>query len=189
MKNQTRHSLLALSRSLPNLLRSCQPNKPSPTLSHFFARRKRDPHVTHPSRRASRRAQIRRLSTRRKKRQTAHLSSFNSIFFLILFLTDSHCVAVILPCIAHPLPTESPLSDPRPSRPRPAAAMGPRKRSRSEAIDAPEAQATEEPGLLQRIRSSWEFANIMQYIHIFGKIMKIDEEFGIEVCGAVVSLP
>ncbi|OOQ82739.1 PHD finger domain protein [Penicillium brasilianum] len=58
--------------------------------------------------------------------------------------------------------------------------MGPRKRSRSEAIDAPEAQITEEPGLLQRIRSSWEFANIMQYIHIFGKIMKIDEDFGIE---------
>ncbi|KAJ5380295.1 uncharacterized protein N7496_002723 [Penicillium cataractarum] len=58
--------------------------------------------------------------------------------------------------------------------------MGPRKRSRSEAIDAPEAQVTEEPGLLQRIRSSWEFANIMQYIHIFGKIMKIDEDFGIE---------
>lgn len=60
--------------------------------------------------------------------------------------------------------------------------MGPRKRSRSEAIDGLETQPTEEPGLLQRIRSNWEFANIMQYIHIFGKVMKIDEDFGIEVC-------
>lgn len=64
--------------------------------------------------------------------------------------------------------------------------MGPRKRNHSETIDAPEAQITEEPGLLQRIRSTWEFANIMQYIHIFGKIMKIDEDFGIEVCKLVV---
>ncbi|KAF3389365.1 hypothetical protein F1880_004109 [Penicillium rolfsii] len=58
--------------------------------------------------------------------------------------------------------------------------MGPRKRNHSEAIDTPEAQTAEEPGLLQRLRNTWEFANIMQYIHIFGKIMKIDEDFGIE---------
>lgn len=61
--------------------------------------------------------------------------------------------------------------------------MGPRKRSRSEAIDVSEEQSNEAPGLLQRLRSSWQFANVMQYIHIFGKLMKIDEDFGIEVCG------
>ncbi|KAI2794865.1 hypothetical protein POX_a01466 [Penicillium oxalicum] len=58
--------------------------------------------------------------------------------------------------------------------------MGPRKRSRSEAIDVSEEQSNEAPGLLQRLRSSWQFANVMQYIHIFGKLMKIDEDFGIE---------
>lgn len=59
--------------------------------------------------------------------------------------------------------------------------MGSRKRSRSDAIAAPVQQSTEEPGLLQQIRSSWEFASLMQYIAIFGKIMKIDEDFEIEV--------
>ncbi|KAJ5564831.1 hypothetical protein N7513_001073 [Penicillium frequentans] len=58
--------------------------------------------------------------------------------------------------------------------------MGSRKRSRSDAIAAPVQQPTEEPGLLQQIRNSWEFASLMQYIAIFGKIMKIDEDFEIE---------
>ncbi|KAJ5149698.1 hypothetical protein N7448_001276 [Penicillium atrosanguineum] len=58
--------------------------------------------------------------------------------------------------------------------------MGSRKRSRSDAVAATEQQTPEEPGLLQRIRSSWEFASLMQYIAIFGKVMKIDEEFEIE---------
>jgi hypothetical protein len=59
--------------------------------------------------------------------------------------------------------------------------MGSRKRSRSEAVAATEQQTPEEPGLLQRIRNSWEFASLMQYIAIFGQVMKIDEEFEIEV--------
>ncbi|KAL2810440.1 hypothetical protein BJX63DRAFT_423034 [Aspergillus granulosus] len=54
-----------------------------------------------------------------------------------------------------------------------------RKRSRSEA-NAPPEQPQEEPGLLVRLRNCWEFANLMQYIAIFGKLMKIDEDFGIE---------
>ncbi|THC90887.1 hypothetical protein EYZ11_009652 [Aspergillus tanneri] len=54
-----------------------------------------------------------------------------------------------------------------------------RKRTRSEVDAAPE-QPPEEPSLLDRLRSCWEFANIMQYITIFGKLMKIDEDFGIE---------
>lgn len=56
-----------------------------------------------------------------------------------------------------------------------------RKRTRSE-VDAPTEQPREEPGLLTQLRNSWEFANLMQYIAIFGKPMKIDEDFGIEVC-------
>ena len=60
--------------------------------------------------------------------------------------------------------------------------MGARKRSRSEALAAPEQQLSEEPRLLQRIRNSWEFACVMQYIALFGKLMKIDEDFEIEVC-------
>ncbi|CAI7644807.1 hypothetical protein N7533_005492 [Penicillium manginii] len=55
-----------------------------------------------------------------------------------------------------------------------------RKRSRSEAVATTEKQPAEELGLLQRIRNSWEFASLMQYIAIFGGIMKIDNEFEIE---------
>lgn len=43
-------------------------------------------------------------------------------------------------------------------------------------------QQIEESGLLQRLRNCWEFANLMQYIHFFGKVVKIDEDFDIEVC-------
>ena len=58
-----------------------------------------------------------------------------------------------------------------------------RKRTRSEADAPPEQteQPHEEPGLLTKLRNSWEFANLMQYIAIFGKLMKIDEDLGIEV--------
>lgn len=42
-------------------------------------------------------------------------------------------------------------------------------------------EGKEEPGLLHRLRNCWEFANLMQYISMFGKVMKIDEDFGIEV--------
>jgi len=59
-----------------------------------------------------------------------------------------------------------------------------RKRNHSEAGVAPK-QPPEEPGLLHRLRNSWEFANLMQYISMFGKLMKIDENFGIEVCPAL----
>ena len=39
-----------------------------------------------------------------------------------------------------------------------------------------------EPSLLVKIRNTWEFANLMQYIYIFGKAVKIDEDLDIEVC-------
>lgn len=60
--------------------------------------------------------------------------------------------------------------------------MGSRKRTHSEVAPAAEQQAPEEPGLLSQLRSNWAFASLMQYIAIFGQVMKIDEEFGIEVC-------
>ncbi|KAK5692277.1 hypothetical protein LTS12_028725, partial [Elasticomyces elasticus] len=68
-----------------------------------------------------------------------------------------------------------------------------RRRNYSEADAAPaqqqptkkeekeeEKEGEGEPGLLHRLRNCWEFANLMQYISMFGKVMKIDEDFGIE---------
>lgn len=44
-----------------------------------------------------------------------------------------------------------------------------------------------EPSLLQRIRNTWEFANLMQFIFIFGKAVKIDEDFTIDVRFLIVT--
>ena len=38
-----------------------------------------------------------------------------------------------------------------------------------------------EPSFLTKLRNTWEFANLMQYIYIFGKAVKIDEDLDIEV--------
>ena len=35
--------------------------------------------------------------------------------------------------------------------------------------------------MLIKLRNMWEFANLMQYIFIFGRVVKIDEDFTIEV--------
>ena len=35
--------------------------------------------------------------------------------------------------------------------------------------------------MLIKLRNMWEFSNLMQYIFIFGKAVKIDEDFTIEV--------
>lgn len=53
-----------------------------------------------------------------------------------------------------------------------------RKRGRHE-MEATE--ASKEPSLLQRIRNMWEFANLTQWIFIFGRAVKIDENLDIEV--------
>ena len=58
----------------------------------------------------------------------------------------------------------------------------PRKRSLAEMETSEPAQKQEEPSLLQRIRNMWEFASVMQYIFTFGKAVKIDEDFDVEVC-------
>lgn len=55
-----------------------------------------------------------------------------------------------------------------------------RKRAHSE-MEAEPVKKEEDQGLLQQIRNCWEFSSLMQYIFFFGKVMKIDEDFGIEV--------
>jgi hypothetical protein len=39
----------------------------------------------------------------------------------------------------------------------------------------------EERPMIERIRNMWEFANLAQWIYIFGKAVKIDEDLDIEV--------
>ena len=41
--------------------------------------------------------------------------------------------------------------------------------------------APTEPSLLDRIRNMWEFANLAQYLYIFGKAVKVEEDVDIEV--------
>lgn len=52
-----------------------------------------------------------------------------------------------------------------------------RKRGRAE-MESPEPR---DMSLLDRLRNMWQFSNLMQYIFIFGKAVKIDEDFTIEV--------
>lgn len=63
-----------------------------------------------------------------------------------------------------------------------------RKRSRSDVdVDAAQSspdQSEEKPGLLHRLRNCWEFANLMQFITMFGRLMRIDEDFEIDVRGS-----
>ncbi|KAL8805647.1 MAG: hypothetical protein Q9200_005336 [Gallowayella weberi] len=55
--------------------------------------------------------------------------------------------------------------------------MSSRKRGRAE-LESSEPAA--ELSFLQRIRNTWEFSNLMQFIFIFGKAVKIDEDFTID---------
>jgi hypothetical protein len=57
---------------------------------------------------------------------------------------------------------------------------GTRKRalSKAEPEDAPSAKP---PSLLQQIRNMWQFANLFQFIMLFGKALKMDDNFDIEV--------
>jgi hypothetical protein len=54
--------------------------------------------------------------------------------------------------------------------------------SRKRAADemAPE-ESVEEPSTLQKLRNMWQFANLVQYISLFGEAVKIDKDFDIEV--------
>lgn len=50
---------------------------------------------------------------------------------------------------------------------------------------AAEPSKVEEMSLVQKIRNMWEFASVMQFIYIFGKAVKIDEDFDIEVSAGI----
>ncbi|KAF2808427.1 uncharacterized protein BDZ99DRAFT_419530 [Mytilinidion resinicola] len=52
-----------------------------------------------------------------------------------------------------------------------------RKRGRGEMESE---EPAKEPSMLDRLRNMWEFANLMQYIFLFGKAVKIDENITIE---------
>ena len=56
--------------------------------------------------------------------------------------------------------------------------MGSRKRTRDEMESS---EPAPESSMLGRLRDTWELANLMQYIYIFGKAVRIDEELTIEV--------
>lgn len=68
---------------------------------------------------------------------------------------------------------------PKPSTPEPRTMAGTRKRalSKAEPEDAP---STKPPSLLQQIRNTWQFANLFQFIMLFGKALKMDDNFDIE---------
>ena len=66
-------------------------------------------------------------------------------------------------------------------RTRGIAAMPSRKR----AADEMETEApVSEPSTLQRLRNMWEFANLAQYISLFGEAVKIDKDLDIEACAS-----
>ena len=55
-------------------------------------------------------------------------------------------------------------------------------------MESPDPQEEkQEPSLLHKIRNMWEFASVMQYIFMFGKSIKIDEDFDIEVCMSFIN--
>lgn len=60
-----------------------------------------------------------------------------------------------------------------------------RKRNRAEMESS---EPPKEMGLLDRLRNMWQFANLMQYIFIFGRAVKIDEDFTIDVTGIPCSV-
>ncbi|KAL9069459.1 MAG: hypothetical protein Q9161_005510 [Pseudevernia consocians] len=55
--------------------------------------------------------------------------------------------------------------------------MGSRKRNRDEMEFS---EPAPESSMLNKLRNTWELANLMQYIYIFGKAVKIDEDLTIE---------
>ena len=63
--------------------------------------------------------------------------------------------------------------------------MTSRKRGRAE-MESPGLPL--DTGLLEKLRNMWEFSNLMQYIFIFGKAVKIDEDLTIEVFVSPTSL-
>ncbi|KAI1206424.1 uncharacterized protein F4807DRAFT_453393 [Annulohypoxylon truncatum] len=46
--------------------------------------------------------------------------------------------------------------------------------------ETPKQEAPKELSLLQRIRNTWQFANLFQWIYLFGKVVKIDDSIDID---------
>ena len=61
-----------------------------------------------------------------------------------------------------------------------------RKRSIDEVDDGEIADAV--PELVAKLRNMWQFANLSQWIYLFGKVAKIDDRVDIEVRLPVVLL-
>lgn len=60
--------------------------------------------------------------------------------------------------------------------------MPPRKRALREVeADVETQQPSPELDLLRRIRNSWQFANLFQWIYLFGRVVKIDDSVDIDV--------
>lgn len=57
----------------------------------------------------------------------------------------------------------------------------PRKRTHDEMAASEPPQVLVEQSMIQKLRNMWEFACVMQFIYMFGKVVKIDEDFDIEV--------
>lgn len=66
--------------------------------------------------------------------------------------------------------------------------MPARKRSHAE-VEHEDAAATREPGMLTKLRNDWRMANLMQWLYLFGKEFKIDEDFDMEVGRIPTCLP
>jgi len=62
-----------------------------------------------------------------------------------------------------------------------------RKRSAQE-LDANSAQQPEQPSMLQRLRNMWQFANLYQFILLFGSALKLDDNMDIEVGSSRVAI-
>ncbi|KAI3331927.1 hypothetical protein HD806DRAFT_478814 [Xylariaceae sp. AK1471] len=59
--------------------------------------------------------------------------------------------------------------------------MSSRKRAlRDIELDVETQQPSSESSLLQRIRNSWQFANLFQWIYLFGRVVKIDDNIDID---------
>jgi hypothetical protein len=55
-----------------------------------------------------------------------------------------------------------------------------RKRSLQE-LNADNPSKPEQPSMLHRIRNMWQFANLYQFILLFGQALKLDDNLDIEV--------
>ncbi|KAI5862714.1 hypothetical protein GGS23DRAFT_89017 [Durotheca rogersii] len=56
-----------------------------------------------------------------------------------------------------------------------------RKRTRRDNEPEPDApEPPKESSLLQRVRNTWQFANLFQWIYLFGKVVKIDENIDVD---------